>query len=469
MPAFLLLLSRIVTQVSAAVVLILAAHVLGKDEMGVFALASVLTIALVSWIGVGTYEFVLVRDTGTDPLPTAVGLNLVVAAILTAFGLAVAWPAAGWFGTPDIPPVIMALAPIMLPTAVQAALESRLLRGDRIAGMAIGRIACELAALAVGLLLLQAGYGVWALVVQKWVQHGSSAIVLALIARWRPRATLDPALVREITTFGLPILGSRFITFLGQYGADIVIGLVLSPAAVATYRIAARLVQSIGAVVLEPARQISWKVLGDSVRGRGSPADTATSVLRQMAILLVGPLLGLAVCADLVVTVLLGPEWADAAPVVAILAVATLVGLPVQVMEAVLGALDRTRLLLAVRIGTLAAYGVLLALLVRGGPVSVAMAQAAAAVVAVVAGMVLMARIAGIDARRAAGPVATAVAVSAVTFTVVWVLKDRMTAAGFSDLATLATCIAVGGIGYAAPMFMAYRREFGDVARHDIP
>ena len=59
----LLFMARAWTQLTAAVLLLLSARVLTPTEVGIFSLASALTIVLTQWVGVGTYEYIIASGT----------------------------------------------------------------------------------------------------------------------------------------------------------------------------------------------------------------------------------------------------------------------------------------------------------------------------------------------------------------------------------------------------------------------
>ena len=90
-------------------------------------------------------------------------------------------------------------------------------------------------------------------------------------------------------------------------------------------------------IVLEPVRLSAWFLLGQSQSQRNETIGVVASQIIVAVLFISTPLIvGLAATANTVVIVFLGPQWADAGPVVVILSLANLLGILGMVNEPLL-------------------------------------------------------------------------------------------------------------------------------------
>jgi O-antigen/teichoic acid export membrane protein len=443
-----LFIARAWSQIAATVLFVFAARLLTHDDVGIFALASAMTMVFTQWVGVGTYEYIIRERQDPDAEHTAFWLNVVAALVLGLIGAGVALGAGTWFKSPSLTPVMLALAPLTLPAGCRSVAEAIMVRNGQLKGLAFSMALVELISLCAGMLALFNGMGLWSLVVHKWFQTAGAALVFWVVAKWLPKARFDGGVARKMGHFGLGIFGDRFLGYFQSYGVDIFLGALLSPSAVALYRVGARLVTAGVTVITEPLRQLNWKLLSDAAHEGRSVPHTAERSIGIMFGLMAGPMIGLVVTADLAVNLLLGSKWESSTPIVQVLALAALVSTPQLLTESALGVQSKTRWLPAVRAGAVATLFVMLVLLGRHGAGGAAWGQLIAAVVLSVASIAVQWRLIGIRPRGyiadllVYGAAAGAMALTAIAW--------RALAAHYhwSNVPTLAGCVLFGGCAY---------------------
>ncbi len=457
----LLFMARAWTQLTAAVLLLLSARVLTPTEVGLFSLASALTIVLTQWVGVGTYEYIIRERSDPDSVSTALWTNLGVAALMTlvGFGLAALSPFA--FHSNTLPWVVASLAPLTLPAGIRSAMEALMVRDGKLKSLAASTLIVETLALGAGIYALYHGLGLWSLVVHKWTQIVSESVVYQIAARWRIRWGWNRQTARSMFDFGHGIFGDRFLNFFQTYGIDFVLGVFLNPAAVAVFRVGARLVTSVATVATEPMRQINWKRLSDAAHTGEVVARVAEDRIVWMAGILWGPLLGLAVVADLVVTLVLGPRWSGSMWIVRFSSVSVMIGVVSMLTESTMGALGKTRWLPLFKLVGLAVMFTTLAIAIRFGPVGAAASQVATAVLLLGFHIVLQRRLAGLQPARYAARMLGLLANTVIMGALIWVTRSALV--GRAPLiAVLATCGVVGAVSYGGGLIMLNRRAFAD-------
>lgn len=385
--------ARIVPQASGLFLLVLGGRLLAPETLGSFVLAFAGAELLRTLVRAGWREAVLLDETGAaTPVILAIAIALGLIAQPVALGAAVA--AAHVAGTPDLAPALALLGLSILPLGAAAVWEGVLLRRGEADRAARPLIAAEIAQSAIAAGLLVAGWGILALAIARVFR----AVVLAAglaTASGEHRLSLDLSRARALLPVSGHVTLASLASLAGTSGADLVVGVVLGPAAVALYRIAARIAGAVGEVVTETTRVLAWS----SLAGRGPLTAPAVARLFDGAFVLTVPVfLGLALTAGPLVETLLGPAWSAAAPVLAILAVARLLAVPVALATPILASHGRTRVL--PRLAAILAATGLATTLIAGphGVIAVAFAQTLTAALGTAATVVLLRPIAPIPA-----------------------------------------------------------------------
>jgi|GEM_PF-4567597 len=456
----LLFMARAWTQLTAAVLLLLSARVLTPTEVGIFSLASALTIVLTQWVGVGTYEYIIRERNDPDSVATALWTNLGVAALMMMVGFLLAAVSPFAFHSTTLPWVVASLAPLTLPAGIRSAMEALMVRDGKLKSLAASTLVVETLALGAGIYALYHGLGLWALVVHKWTQIVSESVVYQVAARWRVRWGWNKRTARAMFDFGHGIFGDRFLNYFQTYGIDFVLGVFLNPAAVAVYRVGARLVTSVATIATEPMRQINWKRLSDAAHAGETVARVAEDRVVWMAGILWGPLFGLAVVADLVVSLVLGARWVGSVWVVRFSSVAVMIGVVSMMTESTLGAIGKTKWLPLFRLVGLGVMFATLAMLISFGPVGAAASQVVTAILLLGFNIVMQQRLAALEAKRYAMRMLGLLANTMIMGALIWAMRLVLVGAA-SPIVVLAVCGAVGAGSYVSGLALLNRRAFG--------
>lgn len=385
---------RVAPQASGLLILVLGGRTLAPETLGSFVLAFAAVELLRVLVRAGWREAVLLDASGSAT-PTLLSLALASGVAAQPLVLAAALVAPRLTASSDLPATLVLLGLSLLPIGAAAVWEGVLLRDGAPERAARPLVAAEIVQSVAAALLLAAGWGLLALATARLLR----AIALAtglLAATRRPVAlSLDLARARPLLPVASHVTLASLATLAGSSGPDLVVGLVLGPAAVALYRVAARIAGAVAEVVTETTRVLAWSGLA----GRGPVSAAGAAGLFDRAFVLTVPVfVGLALTARPLVLTVLGPAWGDAAPVLAILALARLLAVPITLTAPILASHGRTRAL--PRLAALLAATGLLATLAAGrhGVTAVALAQLATAAVGAAATLALL---------RPVAPVAT--------------------------------------------------------------
>ena len=430
---------------------ILLARVLGPDEFGTFAVAMVALMAVLSFneLGVSLAVVRWERDPSTmigtvNAISTAGSILLFAAVFLTA------GPVASLLGAPDAAGIIQLMSVSVVFSGVvagPAALLQRQFRQRR--RLVIDQVVTwSGTGLSLGLAL--AGTGAWSLA---WGRVVATLVgVVLFVHATRPyRWDLDPALVRPLLRFGLPLAGASIVVFAVSYVEQVAVGATLGATALGYFVLAFNLASWPLNMFSQPLRSVAPAVFA---RLQGDPEQLGgafTMLLRAVAVVTLPVCLVGAAAAGDVVRFVYGAEWAPAADVFAVLVLVAALKIFFELSYDLLVVMRRTGRLLSVQLLWLAVLAptVLVAAQARG-VVGVAVAELAVVVVVVLPCYLVMLHSAGLRVLPIGAAVAVPLLAAAVAAGVAVLLTERLAspfaasfAAGLACLAAIASVVAL--------------------------
>lgn len=375
--------ARALSHVATLVLMLCAARYLSPEAFGAYTLGSLAAAFTMLLLYSGVYEHLLRTESLERHAGAAFTVLLGLGVLLCAAHLLLAEPLARLFRSEALAGILRAFAVLPLIGCVSAWREALYLRDaanlPRYYAILVVR---DGSALAVGLALLWAGWGLEALVVSRlWVSLSGMAMWQAVVRR-APRLDLRRAPLREVLAYGSGVAGSRGLGFAASYGVDLVVGLALNPAALGIYRMSSRLVASATDIVGQPMSKLGWVRLSAAARGE-TELMPAWHRLQRLTLLLAWPALAyIALAAPELVALVMGPQWTAVAATSTLLAAGAMLRIATLQLEPLLAVRHRSGLLFATRAGT-TALGIGLALAaMHGGTQAVAVSQVAAAAAA---------------------------------------------------------------------------------------
>jgi O-antigen/teichoic acid export membrane protein len=448
--------SKVWAQICGLILLALAARYLTLTEFGVFALASAISMGLNQWVGVGAYEYVI-RETENDTAPsTAFWLNTLVGVGLALLGLLIARPVSELYKAPDLYLLLVIMAPLTIPAGWRSVGESLLVRRNRLGAAGGASIAVETLAMVAAIWAFLSGYGLWALAVHKAAQFLLAPVFFLTAAQWAPSLRWRNAEARAILRLSGPLTTERVLGFTSSYGVDLVLGLLLNPAAVGVYRIGVRIITAVQFVLFETLKSRAWTRLSKAAqRSTANLAETAEMLIGQAWVLCLPVFVGLALTADLVVAVALGEGWEESAVIVRILCASSIAAIVSILMEPLAAIHRKVSVLVALRIVMIAALIPAVIFTAAAGPSAVAFAQMLVAVGIGAVTIVLQSRLFGLRADPGRPEVLAATAAVAVMAVVV--VSVRGLFAGPAGAIELTLCACAGALSYVASLWLIRR------------
>ena len=369
--------ARVVSQGSQLFIFILAARILAPADFGVFALVSAVAVVLFRISQAGWPEFIM-SWTGSDRVLAQVMMVALISGGLAMLGGLGATGVLYLAGQSSEIVLLAGLFAVWVPiSTVAAAQHGIMIRRDRLSAAAWTLLAGEAAGFAVSVGALLSGVGVLALAYGRLTQQCVHVLVGYTITLTLPRFGLARDTRASLLGFFWQILMSRVVTSLSSHVVTFVIGGFLGPAAVGFFRAASRITSAALEVIGEPARVMAWarfRAAQDAPGGLPAEARAFYAILVALALPV---FLWIAVFAEELTLGLLGPAWAEAAPLVAILALSQVLQLPAFITESVASLTGQLKRLPPLALANAAFAVIVVAVAAPFGLMAVALSQIA--------------------------------------------------------------------------------------------
>lgn len=250
-------------------------------------------------------------------------VNALIGAAIMILISALAYPIALFYRDARLVYITIAISSTFLWSGAANQHHALLRRSMRYRAIAVIQLTASVGSIAIAVLLALKGFGYWALVAREVTRSALLSIGAWLSFPWLPGFPSLRTGVRRMLRFGVDITAVNILHLLTQSLDQILIGKVFGPHALGLYRQGYQL-------ALAPLSQISYpiRVVAESALSRLQD-DSARyrhyyrSILKTISLATIPLGLFMAVFAEEIVVVALGPSWLEASPIFRILGLAS--------------------------------------------------------------------------------------------------------------------------------------------------
>jgi PST family polysaccharide transporter len=442
--------SRIIFESSKIVVGVILARLLSPVSYGVAGMVLVIVAFEPALAGVAVASMLVrQREVDEDDRSTVFWTCVAIGCTATAAGFALSWPVARFYGEPQVQPLFAVLSLIFVISSLGSTHAHLLVREMNFRGLELRAMAGALIGGALAVSLAAAGFGPWALVAQPLAAVTVSTLLLWTFARWRPRRRYSRRSLREIRSFGGNVSGMLVLFQLNQNADNVLIGRFLGAQALGGYALAYNVILVPFSRLASPLHDVIYPVFTRLQDDAERLARVWLRTVRLLAAVAAPAMLMLVVCAPDLVHVVFGPKWAQAAPVMQILAWVGALYVVQGLNSVLLQALGRTRLLFRYALLSFAAGLGSFVLGLRWGIVGVAVCFASVLTVIGPVYMTLAARAVGARGRDVVSAIAGVVGAALVAALGAAALRLLLLHAGAGAALRLVAVAGCGALLYA--------------------
>jgi len=335
-----------IAQVINLVFLAILYRLLGLEPYGLIAMVAPLLalarILISSGLDVATVQQ---QELSADQVSALFWIHQVLALMMGLVFVVLAPWVAWFYGVATLTPVTVALAGLPLTMTVGMQHTALLRRQLSLPTLALIRLIALVIAAASAVWVALAGWGVWALVLQLYLELLILAALAWVYEPWRPRLRLRGVGARQMIAFGGHCTVGNLMFFLITHFDKILVGHILGTTAVALFSQAFNLASKPVQLVLTQVSAFMMPALSRSKADPQKFAELLLGFFHFIGLTMFPMGLGLAIVAPEAIEVLGGSQWRAAGPILAILATTILSQGFVQSLGTVLAAIGRADLL----------------------------------------------------------------------------------------------------------------------------
>ena len=325
--------------------------------------------------------------------------------------------------------------------------NARLRKGFDYRFVAVPSLASKLSSVAVGLALAWWGAGAWSLVLSFVGGYAVQAFALLLYSGWRPRWSASVAALRPLWAFALPYAFMHLLVGLRLQAFTALTAGLGGLAAAGYINMANRLTLTPQVLLNTALTNVGLPVLAARQADRAALTAGLHDLNKLIAISMPPIFLGLAACAELLVRVVLGPQWTASIAPIQVFAVGAAFYLARLPSALLLRAIGRVRYSLMNAIMHLTLTLGAMLVLRPTDALTASLLYVAPLALLIPLTLLVVWRETGLSAaeqvRSLAAPFASAVAMAAI------VVGGQRLMGGLTDAAALASSIGLGVVAYA--------------------
>ncbi|HYJ29104.1 MAG TPA: oligosaccharide flippase family protein [Allosphingosinicella sp.] len=315
--------SQVVAQLVTWGSTFLVIRLLDPSDYGLFAMTQVVLVLLNLMNGWGFASALVQRERiDREQIRQVFGLLILLNTALAAIQFAMAPIAAAYFRHPEVADLLRVQAVLYFSTPLIALPSALLGREIDFRRQALVNLVSAMLGAGTALACAYAGWGVWTLVAAPLVLWWSRAIGMTIAARTLVKPSFRFKGAGPLLRYGSAMVAVQFFWFF-QSQADVFIGArVLGAHELGVYTTALFLTQILAAKFVPPLNDVAFAAYSRMQDRRDAMGGAFLKSVRLIMLIALPFYFGLAVTAEPLVLTALGGKWAEAVPIVPILAMA---------------------------------------------------------------------------------------------------------------------------------------------------
>lgn len=306
---------RVGAQGVSFIVSIVLARLLMPKDYGMIALVTIFITILNVFVDSGMGNALIQKKDADDlDFSSVFYFNVVVCFALYAVMFFAAGLIADFYNNPGLVPVIRVICLQIVISGlknVQQAYVSKNLMFKRFFYATLGG---TLISAVIGIFCAYIGLGVWALVIQQLTNTGIDTLILWITVKWRPKLMFSWERLKRLLSFGWKLLVSGLLDVVYNNLRGLFIGKIYTAADLAYYNKGNQFPNLIVSNINTSINSVLLPVMSESQDDKARVKSMTRTAIRTSCYIICPLMMGLAVCAKPIVSILLTDKWLDCVP-----------------------------------------------------------------------------------------------------------------------------------------------------------
>lgn len=308
-------LERILAQGIAFVLSIILARLIEPGLYGTVALASVVTNLLSPFVYSGIFDGLMQKKDPDDVDYSTVfwgqfGISIVLYAIIFLISPLVS----DFYSDPDLTWLIRVSALSLIVGSLRVLYCVYLSKHLQYKKLFYITLSGTIPAAVIGIVLAYSGFGAWAIILQELANNVIDTIALAIFLKWHPKFVFSFKRFKPLFSYGWKMLCSAFLDVFYNNLRTMIIGKKYSSEDLAFYNKGNRFPSLIVENINSSINSVLLPVMASEQDNRDRVRDMTRRAIKTSTYLMMPMMMGLAVCAEPVVRILLTDKWLPCVP-----------------------------------------------------------------------------------------------------------------------------------------------------------
>ena len=294
---------------------IVLARLLDPEVYGTIALVTVFTSIMQVFVdsGLGT-ALVQKKDADNIDFSTVFFFNLAVCAVLYGLMFLLSPWIAAFYRQPELTPVIRVLSLILIISGVKNIQQAYVSKHMLFKKFFFATLGGTIAAAVAGIWMAYRGYGVWALVVQNLLNQTVDTVILWCTVRWRPQRVFSRQRFRALLRYGWKLLASSLLDTIYRDLRTLSIGKTYSSDDLAFYNRGNQFPNLIVNNINSAIDGVLLPIMAAEQDDRDRVRTMTRRAIKTSTYIMMPLMVGLAVCSEPLVRLLLTEKWLSCVP-----------------------------------------------------------------------------------------------------------------------------------------------------------
>lgn len=302
-------------------IFIVLSRILAPEDIGLVAFALIVVEIGKIVVTAGFAQAVVQHSVWDDVYAsTCFYANIAFATLVSLLIIFVGAPLIAHYYEPKAGPVLTVLSAMYFMEGLKAVHEGKLKRNFNFRAIAFRTVAAGLASGVVGVYLALHGYGVWALVWQQLVNQFTTSLLTIIYGKWAPLLVFSREQFKTIIRFSFPLMSAQLISSVSNNIMELLIGVILGPAALGFYRVGGRALYILQDILLKPFEHTALSALS-RINTLASQAEGTIRMIRMSSCITFPIFFGAAAIAPEFVVLAFGEKWSVSGHIMTILAI----------------------------------------------------------------------------------------------------------------------------------------------------
>ena len=297
------------------IVQLVLARKLDPDLFGTIALVTVFTTIMQVFVDSGMGNALIQKKDADDlDFSSVFYFNMTICTVLYLLMFLIAPLIAAFYKSPELTPVIRVVSIMILISGVKNVQQAYVTRHMLFKRFFFATLGGTIGAAIIGIAMAYMGFGVWALVAQMLFNAAVDTLLLWVTVKWRPKKMFSFERLKTLFSFGWKLLISSLLDTIYNQLSQLVIGKTYTKSDLAFYNQGQKVPHLVVTNINTSIDSVLLPTMARAQDSVNAVKNMTRRAIKTSTYLIMPIMVGLAVCAEPLVRLVLKEKWLPCVP-----------------------------------------------------------------------------------------------------------------------------------------------------------